>query len=125
MDLSVIYDSLMPKSLLVRKMILAGISAFLFVNIFQNIWKILGILLAIIAAGIVFCTQTNYCANVSLSSIKEKIVNFASNNILKKIISYITSIFSKNFSDDIKTESVSPENVRSESINKKENYDYY
>ena len=33
--------------------------------------------------------------------------------------------YSKNFSDDIKTESVSPENVRSESINKKENYDYY
>ena len=44
---------------------------------------------------------------------KEKIVNFASNNILKKIISYITSIFSKIFSDDIKTESVRPENVRS------------
>ena len=87
--------------------------------------KILGILLAIIAAGIVFCTQTNYCANVSLSSIKEKIVNFASNNILKKIISYITSIFSKMSSDGIKTENVRPENIRSESINTEENFDYY
>ena len=76
MDLNVIYDSLMPKSPLVRKMILAGISAFLFVNIFQNLWKIFGILLAIIAAGIIFCTQTNYCANVSLSSIKAKIVKY-------------------------------------------------
>jgi len=87
MDLSVIYDSLMPKSSLVRKMILAGISAFLFVNIFQNIWKILGILLAIIAAGIVFCTQTNYCANVSLSSIKEKIVNEEYFTKIKNLVS--------------------------------------